>query len=381
MSDFTVVDPRGWEYDLHSVYSAYIGYFQVHNIPWWDRSWGHLFSSFDEFLTFSWPVIVVTDLYTGRAHIVTRLNSIGAFIKMIKTRFGEVLPQAPNILLISPFETTTRHLRNIADYTSYKKLFSTLPAAVLSSLKIKIKSGEPKAIRELWERRDKTFLAVDFEWNERNEKSCLEWGYAAVRCGHLDGSGHWPPSPDTNYRKGHFIVAEYADKVVNKTYPTFPWQYAFGDSQVVPRAKLAQVVQSVISSFASPDSETIPNTLVLVAHGIHGDLQRLEEMKIKIPHNVLIIDTASFERSLFNAGYRPPMLDPKTNNKPRLSGTTLSLENMIRSFTVYPILVDPNDAVVLAMNGIYVVRWHSQGVFFIMRVMMRLCVYLDYRCC
>lgn len=105
---------------------------------------------------------------------------------MIKTRFGETLPQAPNILQISPFETATRHLRNVSDYASYKKLYSTLPAAVLSALKIRVKAGEPKAIKELWDKRDKTFLAIDFEWSERNEKSCLEWGYAAVRCGHLD---------------------------------------------------------------------------------------------------------------------------------------------------------------------------------------------------
>jgi hypothetical protein len=55
--------------------------------------------------------------------------------------------------------------------------------------------------------------------------------------------GHWPPSPDLNYRlvlvsltplrnnlifsvgrKGHYVVAEYADKVHNKLCPTFPWQ-------------------------------------------------------------------------------------------------------------------------------------------------------------
>lgn len=52
----------------------------------YDRSWGHLFESFEAFLAFSWPVITVTDALSGRAHIVTRLNSIGAFIKMIKTR-------------------------------------------------------------------------------------------------------------------------------------------------------------------------------------------------------------------------------------------------------------------------------------------------------
>lgn len=105
---------------------------------------------------------------------------------MIKTRFGETLPQAPNILQVSPFETSSRHLRHISDYASYKRLHSTLPAVVLSALKTRIKAGEPKAIRELWEKKDRTFLGIDFEWSERNESSCLEWGYAAMRCGHLD---------------------------------------------------------------------------------------------------------------------------------------------------------------------------------------------------
>ncbi|KAJ7226246.1 hypothetical protein B0H12DRAFT_1030531 [Mycena haematopus] len=334
MSDFTLVDPqKGWEYDLHSVYSAYMGYFQVNNINWYDRSWGHLFSTFEEFLAFSWPCISCTDVWTGRAHIVTRLNSIGAFLKMIKTRFGETLPQAPNILQVQPFESASRPLRTVSDYASYKRLHSTLSAAVLSAYKLRVRAGEPKAVRELWASRDRTFLAVDFEWSERNEKSCLEWGYAAIRCGHLEALGHWPPVPDANYRKGHYIVQEYVDKVVNKHCPTHPWQ--FGDSQVCPKARLPQIIQAIISSLASPDSETISNTLVLVAHGISGDLTRMEEMKIKLPHNMLILDTATFERALFAGGHRSTMIDPHTstpgNPKPRTQNSTLSLENLLRS--------------------------------------------------
>ncbi|GLB43768.1 hypothetical protein LshimejAT787_1402800 [Lyophyllum shimeji] len=340
MSDFTLVDPKGWEYDLHSVYSAYIGYFQVHNIPWYERTWGHLFSSFEEFLAFSWPVITVTDVWTGKPHIVTRLTYIGAFLKMIKTRFGETLPQAPNILQVTPFENSTRHLRHISDYASYRKLYSTLPAVMLSAFKARVKAGEPKAIRELWDKKDKTFLAIDFEWSERNEKSCLEWGYAAVRCGHLDALGHWPPDPDTNYRKGHYVVAEYVDKVFNKYCPTHPWHYAFGDSQVVPKFRLPEIIQAVISSLASPDSETTPNTLILVAHGANGDLIRLEEMKIKLPHNMLIVDTAVYERVLHSTGLRGIMVDPRTNN-PRVAGTTLSLEFMLRSFITNPLPGSP----------------------------------------
>ena len=123
-------------------------------------------------------------------------------------------------------------------------------------------------------------------------------------------------------RKGHYIVAEYVDKVTNKHCPNHPWQVRFpllpshilhltslsiravrgkfssspplfkpihsliiillkfAESQVAPKAKLPQIIQAVISSLASPESEMTANTLVLVAHGISGDLRRLEEMKI-----------------------------------------------------------------------------------------------------
>ncbi|KAG6911406.1 hypothetical protein DXG01_016503 [Tephrocybe rancida] len=336
MTDFTVVDPRGWEYDLHSVYSAYIGYFQLHNVPWYDRSWGHLFSSFESFLSFSWPTITVTDAWTGKPHIVTRLTSIGAFLKMIKTRFGETLPQAPNILQVSPFETATRHLRHVADYATYKKLHATLPAAVLSALKARVKAGEPKALRELWNKRDKTFVAIDFEWSERNERSCLEWGYAAIIAVVVAewayGAGKVTGRPIQRR------TTEYVDKVVNKRFPTHPWQYAFGESQIAPKAKLAEIIQAIISSFASPDSETTANTLVLVAHGISGDLARLDEMKIKLPHNMLVIDTATFERVLHSSGQRGIMGE-------RSPGSTLSLENLLRSFSTHPLPGAPAPAV------------------------------------
>ena len=42
----------------------------------------------------------------------------------------------------------------------------------------------------------------------------------------------------------------------------------------------------------SPDSETVPNSLVLVGHGIHGDIRRLEEMKISM-YSALIETFAS----------------------------------------------------------------------------------------
>ncbi len=81
-----------------------MGHFQSYSIPWYDRSWGHLFASFDAFLAFNWPCIVVTDARTGRGHIVTRLSTIQSFVRMIKTRFGETMPLASDNMVGLTFD-------------------------------------------------------------------------------------------------------------------------------------------------------------------------------------------------------------------------------------------------------------------------------------
>jgi len=109
-----------------------------------------------------------------------------------------------------------------------------------------------------------------------------------------------------------------------------PWEYAWGDSQVIPKTRLGEVVQSIFSGLAAPDSETTPNELILVGHGISGDLDRLADLKIKLPRNCICIDTAVFERQMFTTGLRGAMVDP--NGKIRPQGTMLSLEKVIQSF-------------------------------------------------
>ncbi|KAG6380540.1 hypothetical protein JVT61DRAFT_4899 [Boletus reticuloceps] len=314
------------------VYSGYIGYFQHHGVPWHDRTWGQFFETFEQFLAFSWPVITVTDARTGRAHIVTRMNSITSFLKMIKMRFGEALPQVDNILLVKPLETSQRHLRHVNDWPTYKKLHSALPAVALAALKTRVRGGDPNAIRELWATRDKTFLAIDFECLERHDRSYTEWGYAAIRSSHLQAVGAWPPVPSTNYRKGHYIVAEYAGKM-NKTSPSLSWQYAFGESQVIPKAKMPRIIQSVLSGLVSPDSDTVANNVVLVGHGVQALMQRLEDMKIKLPNNILVLDIAYFERTLFVTGERGSMVDRKSG-RARVPESLLSLGSLLHSFGI-----------------------------------------------
>lgn len=90
------------------------------------------------------------------------------------------------MLRVMPSETSHRHLRKVSDWTAYKKLHATLPAVALAAFRARVRAGDPDAARTLWAGRDKTFMAIGFTWSERNGQSCLEWGYAAVRCAHLD---------------------------------------------------------------------------------------------------------------------------------------------------------------------------------------------------
>ena len=83
-----------------------------------DRTWGQLFETFDQFLAFSWPVVTVTDTRTGRAHIVTRLTSITAFLKMIKTRYVSSLRASCSSPLAVPLGRPS-YLHPLADLESH----------------------------------------------------------------------------------------------------------------------------------------------------------------------------------------------------------------------------------------------------------------------
>jgi len=101
----------------------------------------------------------------------------------------------------------------------------------------------------------------------------------------------------------------------------------------VSKTRLPQIIQAIISSLASPDSETQANNLVLVTHSATEDLRRFDEMKIKLPHNLLVVDVTIYESCLFKAGLRGAMLDAKTGS-PRQPSSLLSLRSILHSLHV-----------------------------------------------
>lgn len=78
-------------------------------------------------------------------------------------------------------------------------------------------------IQELWDAKDKSFLTFSFEVSEKSQV-VLDAAYAALRCDLLEFMEVWPPVPEANYRKGHFVVQEYIDRIHNRLRPTAPWE-------------------------------------------------------------------------------------------------------------------------------------------------------------
>ncbi|PCH34290.1 hypothetical protein WOLCODRAFT_135607 [Wolfiporia cocos MD-104 SS10] len=332
-----LVDVRdGSLYDLHSVYAGYVLRVTASYALWHEQPWGNYLKSFSEFLSFGWPVVTVTSSATGKSHVATWDERIVAFREMITRRYGYSFPRindsvAVPVPVVEVGQQTERKIFNIENYN---QLHATLARVQLAAMKTRVENGVPEAIRELWDAKDKTFLSIDFEWSEQDPSLILEWGFAYMRCSFLNLKGVWPPVPENNYGEGHIVVSEYADEVRNKYRPNYPWTYAFGESSVSPRHNLPTIIQAIINSLASPDSDTVVNDLVLVAHGVYGDLQKLEEMNIDIPSNVLVLDIATYEKQLYRSGQRGIKPMKLADGRARRDHDMLKLETLLGTLGV-----------------------------------------------
>lgn len=51
----TTSSTEGYDHDLFAVFASLVAYYEAHSVPWFERSFGHLFFSFDAFLSHGWP--------------------------------------------------------------------------------------------------------------------------------------------------------------------------------------------------------------------------------------------------------------------------------------------------------------------------------------
>ncbi|TYJ58686.1 hypothetical protein B9479_000522 [Cryptococcus floricola] len=296
-----------FDVELHSIYAAYIGLFESSNVDWWDKSWGGYFVSFNDFLGFGWEVMVIVDGVTGKPHIAVRREQIALF--------GENLPKdPPTTLPLTPVPTRNlalRRLVNIRDLSAYRKLAATLPAAELSYLRSRVRSGEPAVIEQLFyaggssgERdtggvgvRDNgvgyTFACVKTNW----------WEKGGAPYGVVPGQGKTQPGKGP---QGKGLVLEVGMAVLrcanlravrtNHSPPTFPRAYAFGRSEYVAEKKIETILDATLNALASQETDGHANTLVLVTIGDGTPLALPNSSTL--PANILVFDLLALEFNL-----------------------------------------------------------------------------------
>ncbi|KAL7421913.1 hypothetical protein Q5752_003685 [Cryptotrichosporon argae] len=336
-------NPADYDVDLHSIYASYLGDFDAQGIDWWDSTWGGFFSSFNDFLGFGWEAMVVVDSVTGRAHVAARRDQIAQFARMIKTRFGENLDKdPPTLLTLRPVQSRARSLHRLvplSDLAAYRKLCSSLAPAELAYVRARARAGEPRVVQALFfagaagesgtlgvrdNGRGYTWAAIKTTWWEKGgapqgmvpglgrtamarpgqggKALILEVGVAALRCANLRAVDVWPPVPEQNYRKAHYITEEWVDKRTNVDRPSYPRAYGFGKSQFVAERTIERIVESSLSGLAGQEGDGAANTLILLSAGEPQPLPLPNNTTL--PNNVIHVDVLALEHSMYQQARR-----------------------------------------------------------------------------
>lgn len=177
-----------------------------------------------------------------------------------------------------------------------------------------------EAISALWTGRKSAFLAVDFEWYERDASMVTELGYAGLASVEVDANGLWPPQPRRDYQCGHLVIDEYVDKPFTRNFhcPTYPWSYSFGSTRRIPASEMRDQLNGVIGELTRHSGQN----LVILAHNGGSDLKRLQSLGVVPPPSTIFVDTCYLELDLFKAGLRSRPYSEPTSSIPTLPRLT-----------------------------------------------------------
>lgn len=127
--------------------------------------------------------------------------------------------------------------------------------------------------------RSKVFVVIDLEFWEINNSFLTEIGIAVFDPTRLPKGGH-PIVPKIT--SCHYVVAENKSKVNGKFVPNNMFNYSYGETLIMPMADCLQAVSDILATLA------VNNNLVIVGHGVSGDLQMLRNQGCEIPpHEIL----------------------------------------------------------------------------------------------
>lgn len=140
--------------------------------------------------------------------------------------------------------------------------------------------------------RSKVFVAIDIEFWEVNHKFLTEIGIAVYDPTRLlPGSNPLFP----NIKSCHLVVSENKSKTNGRYVANNMFKYSYGETSVMSIKECRIVVNELLASLALGDN------LVIVGHGVSGDIKKLKSNDFKFPdHEVL--DTMDIWRQTHKTG-------------------------------------------------------------------------------
>lgn len=142
--------------------------------------------------------------------------------------------------------------------------------------------------------RSKVFVCIDLELWEINNNYLTEVGIAVYDPTVIPKDRSLPILP--KIRACHYVVEEHKSKVNGKFVPNNMFKFSYGETLVMPLDQCKLAVNKILASLAKN------NNLVIVGHGVSGDIQVLRKHGCIIPkHDIL--DTSTIWRTTRKEGF------------------------------------------------------------------------------
>ena len=141
--------------------------------------------------------------------------------------------------------------------------------------------------------RSKVFVSIDLEYWEVNNKYLTEIGIAIYDPTQI-GLGSHPILPKV--KACHYVVAENKNKTNGKFVPNNMFKYSYGETLIMPMKDCKRAVEEILTAQAKN------NNLVIVGHGVSGDIRVLQKNGFKLPQHE-VLDTLKIWRLTRKEGF------------------------------------------------------------------------------
>lgn len=157
---------------------------------------------------------------------------------------------------------------------------------------LKVDNQLTRGISSLKARRQ-VYVAIDLEYWEINNEFLTEIGIAVYDPTRLTSGSNQPVLP--KIAACHYVVAEHKDKLNGRYVANNKFKFSFGETLMMSMDNCKQAVNEILAQYAGGGTAKSPR-MVIVGHGVRGDMKMLRKHNFTIPEHYDVLDTMDIWR-------------------------------------------------------------------------------------